>query len=406
MQIKQNIDGQTLNPSQKIHSGKALEQDPNRLQSRFENAMADKKHTKRKAEITNSSVPTGMDEAHLNSKSEKVYHLPSDIEVSIDSTNQSIKNASADGMQSEQTLNEFETKDARILQSHFEEVVTDKKQSNKKKTVDKDSAQTNAVESLPADKGKLSSNRGVELPLAQSNSQRQDSDLSPKDKKHKNPIEGSSASLADNQRQNYDLSPTDKNYKNTMEGNSASLGNSKNESNLSALGRGASSTEVKEITFERLETHSTPKTDAMQSQSSNVMTQGELILRSMTNQASQPTQRELSHLVKQLVEQIQVSLPSATTSKEVRLLLNDGQLKGGEIQIKLDNQGYSVTIRQDNALSVINQQARQELSERLNRLNLDQPIRITVTEQADQQHDQQHSRQQRSIYEEWQPEEN
>ncbi|MCG9577584.1 type III secretion system needle length determinant [Vibrio tubiashii] len=378
MQIKQNIDGQTLNPSQKIHSGKALEQDPNRLQSRFENAMADKKQTKRKAEITNSSVPTGMDEAHLNSKSEKVYHLPSDIEVSIDSTNQSIKNASADGMQSEQTLNEFETKDARILQSHFEEVVTDKKQSNKKKTVDKDSAQTNAVESLPADKGKLSSNRGVELPLAQSNSQRQDSDLSPKDKKHKNPIEGSSASL----------------------------GNSKNESNLSALGRGASSTEVKEITFERLETHSTPKTDAMQSQSSNVMTQGELILRSMTNQASQPTQRELSHLVKQLVEQIQVSLPNATTSKEVRLLLNDGQLKGGEIQIKLDNQGYSVTIRQDNALSVINQQARQELSERLNRLNLDQPIRITVTEQADQQHDQQHSRQQRSIYEEWQPEEN
>ncbi|WP_425665887.1 type III secretion system needle length determinant [Vibrio tubiashii] len=378
MQIKQNIDGQTLNPSQEVHSEKALEQDPNRLQSRFENAMADKKQTKRKAEITNCSVPTGMDEAHLNSKSEKVYHLPSDIEVSIDSTNQSMKNASADGMQSEQTLNEFETKDARFLQSHFEEVVTDKKQSNKKKTVDKDSAQTNAVESLPADKGKLSSNRGVELPLAQSNSQRQDSDLSPKDKKHKNPIEGSSASL----------------------------GNSKSESNLSALGRGASSTEVKEITFERLETHSTPKTDAMQSQSSNVMTQGELILRSMTNQASQPTQRELSHLVKQLVEQIQVSLPNATTSKEVRLLLNDGQLKGGEIQIKLDNQGYSVTIRQDNALSVINQQARQELSERLNRLNLDQPIRITVTEQADQQHDQQHSRQQRSIYEEWQPEEN
>ncbi|AIW14378.1 type III secretion system needle length determinant [Vibrio tubiashii] len=378
MQIKQNIDGQTLNPSQKIHSGKALEQDPNRLQSRFENAMADKKQTKRKAEITNSSVPTGMDEAHLNSKSEKVYHLPSDIEVSIDSTNQSIKNASADGMQSEQTLNEFETKDARILQSHFEEVVTDKKQSNKKKTVDKDSAQTNAVESLPADKGKLSSNRGVELPLAQSNSQRQDSDLSPKDKKHKNPIEGSSASL----------------------------GNSKSESNLSVLGRGASSTEVKEITFERLETPSTPKTETTQIQSSNVMTQGELILRSMTNQASQPTQHELSHLVKQLVEQIQVSLPNATTSKEVRLLLNDGQLKGGEIQIKLDNQGYSVTIRQDNALSVINQQARQELSERLNRLNLDQPIRITVTEQADQQHDQQHSRQQRSIYEEWQPEEN
>lgn len=294
MQIKQNIDGQTLNPSQKVHSEKALEQDPNRLQSRFENAMADKKKL------------------------------------------------------------------------------------SKKKSNDKDSEQTNTVESRPTGEKKISSNQEVNLPVIQSNSQ----------------------------RQNSNLSPTDKNYKNTMVGNSASLGNSKNESNLSALGRGASSTEVKEITFERLETHSTPKTDAMQSQSSNVMTQGELILRSMTNQASQPTQRELSHLVKQLVEQIQVSLPNATTSKEVRLLLNEGQLKGGEIQIKLDNQGYSVTIRQDNALSVINQQARQELSERLNRLNLDQPIRITVTEQTDQQHDQQHSRQQRSIYEEWQPEEN
>ncbi|KLN64722.1 type III secretion system needle length determinant [Vibrio sp. VPAP30] len=294
MQIKQNIDSQTQNPPQRARSQKALEQDPNRLQSRFESAMADKK------------------------------------------------------------------------------------QLSKKKASDKDSEQTNTVESLPADKIKLSSSQGVSLQLAQSNSQRQDSDLSPKDKNHRNPMAGSSGSLA----------------------------TSKGESNLSSLGRGASSAEVKEIPFELLETHSTPKTEATQSHSSNAMTQGELILRSMTSQASQPTQRELSHLVKQLVEQIQVSLPNATTSKEVRLLLNDGQLKGGEIQIKLDNQGYSVTIRQDNALSVINQQARQELSERLNRLNLDQPIKITVTEQTDQQHDQQHSRQQRSIYDEWQPEEN
>ncbi|WP_272279377.1 type III secretion system needle length determinant [Vibrio europaeus] len=294
MQIKQNIDSQPQNPSQKAHYQKALEQDPNRLQSRFESAMADKK------------------------------------------------------------------------------------QLSKKKTSDKDSEQTNAAERRPADEGKLSSNQGVNLPLAQSNSQRQDSNLSPKDKTSRNPIAG----------------------------NSDSLVNDKSESNHSSPSRGTTGADRKEIPFELLETHSTPKTEATQSQSSNVITQGELILRSMTNQASQPTQRELSHLVKQLVEQIQVSLPNATTSKEVRLLLNDGQLKGGEIQIKLDNQGYSVTIRQDNALSVINQQARQELSERLNRLNLDQPIKITVTEQTDQQHGQQHSRQQRSIYDEWQPEEN
>jgi|GEM_PF-2252592 len=294
MQIKQNIDSQTQSPPKKVHSEKALEQDPNRLQSRFENAMADKK------------------------------------------------------------------------------------QLSKKKISDKDSDQTNTVERLPADEGKFVSNQGVSLPPAHSNSQRQGFDLSPKDKTDTNPMAGSSGSLANN----------------------------KGESNHSSQDRGTPSADKKERPFELLETHSPPKTETAQSHSSNAITQGEVILRSMTNQASQPAQRELAHLVNQLVEQIQVSLPNATTAKEVRLLLNDGQLKGGEIQIKLDNQGYSVTIRQDNALSIINQQVRQDLSERLNRLNLDQPIRVTVTEQADQQHDQQHSRQQRSIYDEWQPEEN
>ena len=146
MQIKQNIDSQTQNPPQRARSQKALEQDPNRLQSRFESAMADKK------------------------------------------------------------------------------------QLSKKKASDKDSEQTNSVESLPADKSKLSSSQGVSLPLAQSNSQRQDTDLSPKDKNHRNPMAGSSGSMV----------------------------TSKGESNLSSLGRGASSAEVKEIPFTGTLPHETP----------------------------------------------------------------------------------------------------------------------------------------------------
>ncbi len=141
------------------------------------------------------------------------------------------------------------------------------------------------------------------------------------------------------------------------------------------------------------------------------ITQGDVILKGIsTPQPTQPTQptREVSQLIQQLVDKVYVALPTASNEKEVRLFLSEGQLKGGEIHIKLDSQGYSVTIRQEHALSIINQQARQDLAERLNRMGFEQPLRVSISEQTSQhghtQQDQQQSRQQRSVYEEWQPE--
>ncbi|EJG0649606.1 TPA: type III secretion system needle length determinant VscP [Vibrio parahaemolyticus] len=138
------------------------------------------------------------------------------------------------------------------------------------------------------------------------------------------------------------------------------------------------------------------------------ITQGDVILKGIsTPQPTQPT-REVSQLIQQLVDKVYVALPTASNEKEVRLFLSEGQLKGGEIHIKLDSQGYSVTIRQEHALSIINQQARQDLAERLNRMGFEQPLRVSISEQTSQhghtQQDQQQSRQQRSVYEEWQPE--
>ena len=96
-------------------------------------------------------------------------------------------------------------------------------------------------------------------------------------------------------------------------------------------------------------------------------------------------------------------MPKAN-EKEVRLLLHEGLLKGGEISIKQDGSSYSVLIKQEHAHSLISQNARIELSERLLRFGIEHPVRITVSEQMHQQHDQQHSRQQRNIYDEWNPE--
>ncbi|MCG6242922.1 type III secretion system needle length determinant [Vibrio diabolicus] len=137
-------------------------------------------------------------------------------------------------------------------------------------------------------------------------------------------------------------------------------------------------------------------------------TQGDVILKSVASQAQPAPAREVNTVLQQLVDKIYVSLPTASDNKEVRLFLSEGQLKGGEIHIKLDAQGYSVTIRQEHALSIISQQARQDLAERLNRFGGDQPLRLAISEQTQQldqqQHEQQHSRQKRSVYEEWQAE--
>ncbi|MCF6452225.1 type III secretion system needle length determinant [Vibrio sp. MMG022] len=131
--------------------------------------------------------------------------------------------------------------------------------------------------------------------------------------------------------------------------------------------------------------------------------QGDVILKNVETHAPQNRAQDVNELINKLVDKIYVSLPSAN-EKEVRLLLNEGQLKGGEISIKQDSSGYSVLIKQEHALSLINQTAKQELTERLQRLGIDQPIRIAVSEQMNQQQDQQRSRQQRSIYDEWKPE--
>ncbi|HHX8561262.1 TPA: type III secretion system needle length determinant [Vibrio diabolicus] len=137
-------------------------------------------------------------------------------------------------------------------------------------------------------------------------------------------------------------------------------------------------------------------------------TQGDVILKSVASQAQSAPAREVNTLLQQLVDKIYVSQPTASDNKEVRLFLSEGQLKGGEIHIKLDAQGYSVTIRQEHALSIISQQARQDLAERLNRFGGEQPLRLAISEQTQQfdqqQHEQQHSRQKRRVYEEWQAE--
>ncbi|MGI3069992.1 type III secretion system needle length determinant [Vibrio alginolyticus] len=140
----------------------------------------------------------------------------------------------------------------------------------------------------------------------------------------------------------------------------------------------------------------------------SAVTQGDVILKSVASQAQPSPTRDVNQLLQQLVDKIYVALPTASENKEVRLFLSEGQLKGGEIHIKLDAQGYSVTIRQEHALSIISQQARQDLAERLNRFGGEQPLRLAISEQTQQldqqQHEQQHSRQQRSVYEEWQAE--
>ncbi|MFH4762648.1 type III secretion system needle length determinant [Vibrio alginolyticus] len=140
----------------------------------------------------------------------------------------------------------------------------------------------------------------------------------------------------------------------------------------------------------------------------SAVTQGDVILKSVASQAQPSPTLDVNQLLQQLVDKIYVALPTASDNKEVRLFLSEGQLKGGEIHIKLDAQGYSVTIRQEHALSIISQQARQDLAERLNRFCGEQPLRLAISEQTQQldqqQHEQQHSRQQRSVYEEWQAE--
>ncbi|EGR0267478.1 type III secretion system needle length determinant [Vibrio alginolyticus] len=140
----------------------------------------------------------------------------------------------------------------------------------------------------------------------------------------------------------------------------------------------------------------------------SAVTQGDVILKSIASQAQPSPTRDVNQLLQQLVDKIYVALPTVSDNKEVRLFLSEGQLKGGEIHIKLDAQGYSVTIRQEHALSIISQQARQDLAERLNRFGGEQPLRLAISEQTQQldqqQHEQQHSRQQRSVYEEWQAE--
>ncbi len=132
-------------------------------------------------------------------------------------------------------------------------------------------------------------------------------------------------------------------------------------------------------------------------------TQGDIILKSLETQTTPKAVRDVNELISQLVDKIYVSLPKAN-DKEVRLLLNEGLLKGGEISIKQDSSGYSVLIKQEHAHSLISQNARVELSERLQRLGLDHPVRVNISEQMNNQHDQQHSRQQRNIYDEWNPE--
>jgi type III secretion protein P len=257
--------------------------------------------------------------------------------------------------------------ESNALQSRFEHAMTDKKHSAKQRKCSKHSDQTSTSETHLVDDTKLNCGQGLNFVVTSSNSQESEADK------------------------------LTKSSVNSINRNTLLETNAKEDKRLTPSEHKMSKPILQES---QLDINPSVKVEYGQGSHFHSLTQGDLILKNMSNQ---PSQRDLPNLVSQLVEQIQVSLPAS--GKEVRLLLNDGQLKGGEIQLKLDSQGYNITIRHDNALSLVNQQARQELSERLNRLGLDQPIKVNVTEQTDQHHDQQHSRQQRSIYDEWQPEE-
>jgi len=137
---------------------------------------------------------------------------------------------------------------------------------------------------------------------------------------------------------------------------------------------------------------------------------GDIILQKLNQSAAveKPRTAEISALVQRLVDRIEASLPSLNNRSEIRLNLSEGRLAGTEIKIQLNGNTLDVQLfssSTDGALLL--SQQRPDLLERLQRLNNDFFVNITIDQQSDLDADtqDQQSRQQRDVYEEWQPEE-
>ncbi|AQS40636.1 hypothetical protein Sps_05573 [Shewanella psychrophila] len=138
---------------------------------------------------------------------------------------------------------------------------------------------------------------------------------------------------------------------------------------------------------------------------------GNIILANI--KTSEPINQQLHTLVSQLVERIQILVPNITNQDRIQLILDKGQLKGTEITISLKNNQLTVTLIHSSQNAELLQHMRPELLDRLQRINIDQQVRVITTSHEQQAHggqqeqgQQQESSQKSRIIHDWLEEQN
>ena len=113
-------------------------------------------------------------------------------------------------------------------------------------------------------------------------------------------------------------------------------------------------------------------------------TPGQIILANL--KTPEPMNQQLHNLVSQLVDKVQILVPNLGNQNRIQLVLEQGQLKGTEITITLQNNQLNVTLSHSNQHTELLKQLRPELLERLQKMNTDQQVRVITTshEQAAQ----------------------
>lgn len=113
-------------------------------------------------------------------------------------------------------------------------------------------------------------------------------------------------------------------------------------------------------------------------------TPGQIILANL--KTPEPMNQQFHNLVSQLVDKVQILVPNLGNQNRVQLVLEQGQLKGTEITITLQNNQLNVTLSHSNQHTELLKQLRPELLERLQKMNTDQQVRVITTshEQAAQ----------------------
>lgn len=134
-------------------------------------------------------------------------------------------------------------------------------------------------------------------------------------------------------------------------------------------------------------------------------TPGQIILANL--KMPEPMNQQLHNLVSQLIDKVQILVPNLGNQNRVQLVLEQGQLKGTEITITLQNNQLNVTLSHSGQHTELLQQLRPELLERLQKMNTDQQVRVITTshEQAaqnDHQEQGQHESSQKSrVFDLW-----